>query len=302
MRTVYLGTSGFAATVLRRLADSPHRPALVVTPPDSRRGRGRRPAPPPAAEAARELGLELVQAESVNDPATAERVRAAEPEVGAVCAFGQLIADPLLGELELLNVHPSLLPRWRGAAPIERAILAGDAETGVTILRVTAGLDAGPIALQEAISAADDDFGSLEPRLAELSGELLVRALDLRRRGELVLSEQDEGAATYAEKITAADRRLDPALTAAELERRVRALGSHIGTYLAVDGDERLGVRRARAAPGTLEPGVLRAEDDRLVLGTGDGLLFLLEVQAPGKRPMAVGDFLRGHAPPARAR
>jgi methionyl-tRNA formyltransferase len=307
VRTVYLGTSDFAARVLRRLADSPHRPALVVTPPDSKRGRGRKLAPPPTAEVARELEIEVVQAESVNDAATAERVLAAEPEVGAVCAFGQLIADPLLGELEMLNVHPSLLPRWRGAAPIERAIMAGDAETGVAILRLTAGLDSGPIGLREPTPiATGEDFGGLEPRLAEMGGELLVRALDLRAAGELELAEQDEAEATYAEKITAADRRLDPARPAHELELRVRALNPHIGTYLALDGDERLGVRRAEAVPGTavpgtLVPGTLVPAEGRLILATAEGHLSLLEVQAPGKKPLSAEAYLRGHEPPARA-
>jgi methionyl-tRNA formyltransferase len=302
VRTVYLGTSDFAATVLRRLVASPHRPALVVTPPDSRRGRGRRLASPPAADAARELEIEVLQAESVNDPAAVARIRDAEPELAAVCAFGQLIKAPLLDELEMLNVHPSLLPRWRGAAPIERAIMAGDAETGVTILRVSAGLDSGPIALAEAIPiGAADDFATLVPRLAERSGELLVRALDLRAADGLELAEQDESMATYAEKIAPEDRRLDPELTADELERRVRALNPHIGTYLQLEGDERLGVRRARAVPGQLEPGDLSAEGDRFVLGTGGGALDLLEVQAPGKRPMSAGDFLRGNPVPGRA-
>jgi methionyl-tRNA formyltransferase len=302
VRTVYLGTSDFAATVLRRLADSSHRPVLVVTPPDSRRGRGRKLAPPPVAELAGELDIEVLQAESVNDAAVARRVLAAEPEVGAVCAFGQLIADPLLGELEMLNVHPSLLPRWRGAAPIERAIMAGDEETGVAILRLTAGLDSGPVALRESTPIAPGaGFGELEPRLAEVGGELLVRALDLRARGELDLAEQDEAEATYAEKITAEDRRLDPARPARELELRVRALNPHIGTYLALEGDERLGVRRAEAEPGASAPGTLERADGRLVLGTSDGLLNLLEVQAPGKKPMPAEAYLRGHEPPARA-
>jgi methionyl-tRNA formyltransferase len=303
VRTVYLGTSGFAATVLRRLAASPHRPALVVTPPDSRRGRGRRLAPPPAAETARELGIELLQAESVNDPATAEAVLAAGAEVGAVCAFGQLIGDPLLAELEMLNVHPSLLPRWRGAAPIERALLAGDEETGVTILRVTAGLDSGPIALREATPIGPgEDHGALEPRLAELGGELLVRALDLRAEGSLELTDQDEALAVYAEKVRSEERRLDPAAAAVELERRVRALNPHIGTHLELEGGERLGVRRAEVAPeDRLAPGTFRCDASQLAMGTGDGTLNLLEVQPPGKRPMAAGDYLRGNLAPSRA-
>jgi methionyl-tRNA formyltransferase len=275
---------------------------LVVTPPDSRRGRGRKLAPPPAAEAARELGIEVLQVGSVNETEAAATVMAAAPDIGAVCAFGQLITDPLLSELELLNVHPSLLPRWRGAAPIERAILAGDEETGVTIPLVTAGLDSGPVALREPTPIGPgDDFGSLEPRLAELSGELLVRAIDLRAAGELELTEQDEAAATYAEKITAADRRLDPARPATEVERRVRALNPHIGTYLALDGDERLGVRRARLAQEELEPGGFAAAGNRLLLGCETGALELLEVQVPGKKPMAAEAYLRGNPPPARA-
>ncbi len=131
MRTAYLGTSEFAAGVLLRLAGSPHRPALVVTPPDRPRGRGQHLAPPPAAETAAELGLELRQTANVNDPECMERLRELAPDAVAVCAFGQLISGPLLREHTVLNVHPSLLPRWRGAAPIERAIMAGDQCTGV---------------------------------------------------------------------------------------------------------------------------------------------------------------------------
>ena len=302
MRTVYLGTSDFAATVLRRLADSAHRPSLVVTPPDRRRGRGRRMGSPPAADAARELEIDLLQAASVNDAEAVERIRAAEADLAAVCAFGQLIKDPLLSELEMLNVHPSLLPRWRGAAPIERAIMAGDAETGVTILQVTAGLDSGPIAEREAMPIdPGDDFASIEPKLAELSGELLVRALDLRAAGELELREQDEAEVTYAEKIAPEDRRLDPLRPAGELERAVRALNPHIGTYLQLEGEERLGVRRAEAVPGQLGPGEMLVGEGELALGTGDGILKLLEVQAPGGKPMPAEAYLRGHPAPSQA-
>src|SRR5207248_2430609 len=147
MRTVFLGTSDFAVAVLRRLVASEHRPALVVTRPDRPRGRGRRVGSPPVADTARELGVELLQPDSVNDEAARERIAGAQPDVVCVCAFGALIKEPLLSEHLMLNVHPSLLPRWRGAAPIERAIMAGDAQTGVSIMRVTAGLDAGPVCL-----------------------------------------------------------------------------------------------------------------------------------------------------------
>lgn len=300
--TVFLGTPEFAVPVLRHLAASPHRPRLVVTPPDRPKGRGRHLASPPAADAARELGLELLQAASVNEPGAVERVRAAAPELGVVCAFGQLIKEPLLSELPMLNVHPSLLPRWRGAAPIERAIMAGDRETGVTIMRLTEGLDSGPVALQERVEiGAREDCGSLAARLAELAGPLVVRALDAHAAGELSLTEQDDSGATYAEKIAAADRRLDPSRPAAELEAAVRALHPHVGAYLELEGGERLGVGAARAVEGELEAGRLEARDGELWLGCADGVLRLEEVQPPGKRPMPAGAYLRGHDPPSRA-
>src|SRR5918995_1329353 len=181
---------------------------------------------------------------------------------------------PLLSGFLLLNLHPSLLPRWRGAAPIARAIMAGDAETGVSVMRVTAGLDSGPVALQERTPIRpDEDWGSLSTRLAELGGELLVRALDLHEAGGLSFHEQDDSLATYAEKIAPEDRHLDPACPAA---------------VMAEDGE--LGV------------GELEMADGELRLGCGDGVLRLAVVQPPGGRPMTVKEFLRGHDVPAAAR
>ena len=206
MRTVYLGTSSFAATVLETLAASEHRPALVITRPDAPRGRGRKLLPPPVAEKARELGLELIQPERLHDEDVLERIAAAQPGALAVCAYGALIREPLLSAYEILNVHPSLLPRWRGAAPIERAIMAGDEVTGVSIIRLVEALDAGPICLQgEVPIRPDDDYGTLAARLETLSGELLVRALSERPP----FAEQDEAGVTYAHKIEARDRTLD---------------------------------------------------------------------------------------------
>jgi methionyl-tRNA formyltransferase len=302
VRTVYLGTSEFAVVVLRPLAGSPHRPALVVAPPDRPKGRGRRMAPPPAAAAAREMELDVLQTESVNRPEAVERVRAAEPELGVVCGFGQLIKDPLLSELELLNVHPSLIPRWRGAAPIERAIMAGDRETGVTIMRVTEGLDSGPVALQARTPIEpSDDYGSLSARLAELAADLLLRAIDVRASGELVYAEQDGSVATYADKIAAEERRLDPGRPAAELERAVRALNPHIGAYLELAGGERLGIRAAVAEDGEREPASLAADGGALRLGCAQGVLRLVVVQPPGKAPMEADAYLRGHRVPRLA-
>lgn len=289
--TIFLGTSDFAAAVLRRLADSPWRPALVVTRPDRPRGRGRRLAAPPVASAAGELGLELFQPTSVNHEEARARIAATGSETICVCAFGALIKEPLLSEYELLNVHPSLLPRWRGAAPIERAMMAGDAETGVSIMRLTAGLDSGPVCLQasEPIEPSDT-YGTLAGRLERMGGELLVRALAERP----LFTEQDEAGVTYAHKLEPEDRRLDPARPAAELERVVRALTPHIGAYLELEGGERLGVREAVAVPSGPEPGALALDGPRPVLGCGQGALELLVVQPPGKRAMAAEDYLRG--------
>jgi methionyl-tRNA formyltransferase len=300
VRTVYLGTSEYAAAVLRRLAESRHRPLLVVTPPDRPQGRGRRSGPPPAAVAAAEFDIELLQVENVNEEGALEKIRAVRPEAVAVCAFGQLIREPLLSEWPLLNVHPSLLPRWRGAAPIERAIMAGDPRTGVSLMRVTEGLDSGPVALREDMAIGpEDDFESLSGKLSALGGELLIAALDLQERGELSFAEQDDEQAVYAEKIGSAERRLDPCRPAAELARTVRALTPHVGAYLEAGDENRLGVRRARAVDVSVKQGELKAEWGALLLGCGRGALRLEIVQPPGGKPMAADAFLRGHRVPA---
>jgi methionyl-tRNA formyltransferase len=303
---VYLGTSDFAAAILERLAREPaHRPALVVTRPDRPSGRGRRLSSPPVADAARELGLELAQPERVNDPEAVETIgRAAAgssgPPVVVVCAFGALISEPLLSAQETLNVHPSLLPRWRGAAPVERAIMAGDERTGVAIMRLTAGLDEGPVCLigEEPIGP-EDTYGSLAERLRELGGELLVQAL----QESPPFREQDPDGVTYAEKIGPADRLLDPARPAIELERTVRALQPHIGARLAI-GEQMLGVIRAAIpeplAGATASVGDFVEHDGRLLLGCDPGVLELIEIQPPGGRPMSADAYLRGHGLPRR--
>jgi methionyl-tRNA formyltransferase len=299
VRTVYLGTSEFAATVLRRLAESAHRPVLVVTPPDRPRGRGRRTQAPPAAEVAKELEIDLLQAANVNEDAALEQIRAARPEALTVCAFGQLIREPLLSEWPMLNVHPSLLPRWRGAAPIERTIMAGEDRTGVCVMRIAAGLDSGPVALREEVAVGpEEDFEALSAKLAALGGELLVRAFDLLAESKLEFEEQDDDAATYAEKIVAGERRLDPTRPAAELARVVRALTPHIGAYLETSDGERLGVRRARAVDVGVKAGEVKAEWGALLLGCGRGALRLEVVQPAGGKPMAADAYLRGHPLP----
>jgi methionyl-tRNA formyltransferase len=315
--TVFIGTSEFSAAVLERLARSDaHRPALVITRPDRPSGRGRRLTSPPVAAQAQALGLALEQPQNVNDPQARALVAqalgsdSADGARGAnvviVCAFGALIKEPLLSEHELLNVHPSLLPRWRGAAPIERAIMAGDERTGVSIMRLTAGLDSGPVCLEgiEPIRP-DDTYGTLAARLQDLGGELLVRALEQAPP----FVEQPEEGVTYAEKLGPADRLLDPSRSAVELERVVRALDPHIGARVELADGSLLGVRRAALLdsgeaqePHASDAGAasdgglgLLASGGRLLLNCARGVLELLVVQPPGGRAMDASAYLRGH-------
>jgi methionyl-tRNA formyltransferase len=266
---IYLGTSAFAAGVLRRLVEAGHRPELVVTRPDAPKGRGRRLQAPPVAETARELGIEFVQPEDVN------AADLGEPDAIVLCAYGALIREPLLSLRPILNLHPSLLPRWRGAAPIERAIMAGDSETGVSIMRLVAELDEGPVCLQESIAIAPDDtYGTLAARLEERGAALVARALEEAPP----FVEQSGDGVTYAERITAADRTLDPAAPPEVNERVVRALHPHIGARIQLDDGSWLGVLRARVG------------DD----GFAWHGLELLEVQPPGGKPMDAAAYLRG--------
>ncbi len=287
MRTVYLGTSDFAVAVLERLAGGAHAPALVVTRPDRPKGRGRRLEAPPVADAAGALGLPVAQPERLEDAADA--IAAVEPELLCVCAYGALVREPLLSAYPILNVHPSLLPRWRGAAPVERAIMAGDRETGVCVMRLVAELDAGPVGPRavEPIRP-NDDYGTLSSRLASVGGELLVRALD-----EAPVYEEQEGEVVYAEKISAGDRELRPGSeSAVALERRVRALSPHIGAWVALP--ERLGVGAVRFSAEDVEPGRLAGVGGATVLGCAPGALELVTVTPPGRRAMAGADWLRG--------
>jgi len=271
---VYLGTSAFAARILRALAEGPHRPALVVTRPDAKQGRGRKIAPPPVAVTARELGIEVDQPASVNDDEARARIAAVRPTAVILCAFGALVKDPLLSDYDILNVHPSLLPRWRGAAPVERAMMAGDAQTGVSIMRLVAELDAGPVYAQrpEPILPSDD-YASLAERLEDVSVRLLEHVLETNPTPE----PQPEDGVTYADKLTAEDRTLDLTRAPEESVRIVRALHPHIGARIALPSGEYLGVQEASI--------------------NLDGTLELVTVQPAGGRPMAYAEYLRGHAP-----
>jgi methionyl-tRNA formyltransferase len=271
---VYLGTSDFAAGVLEALAEGPYIPTLVVTRPDAKQGRGRKIGPPPVAAAARELGIETIQPVSVNDEETSARVAAVKPDAVILCAFGALVKAPLLTDHDILNVHPSLLPRWRGAAPVERAMMAGDAQTGVSIMRLVAELDAGPVyAQQPEPILPTDDHASLSARLQDVSVALLREVLAT----DPVPTPQPEDGVTYAEKLTAEDRTLDLTRPPEENVRIVRALHPHIGARIALPSGDFLGVQEASI--------------------NLDGTLELVTVQPAGGRSMAYAEYLRGHPP-----
>jgi methionyl-tRNA formyltransferase len=261
-RIAVAATAPFGADVLERLAQK-HDVALLLTRPDKPRGRGRTLQPTPAKEVAERLGIPVQQ-----PPRLDEDVDIPTDTV-VVAAYGLLIPEPFLERALWLNVHPSLLPRWRGAAPIERALMAGDARTGVTIHRTTKELDAGPIAAQEGFDLSlDDDAGAVFDRSAEIAARLLDRVM-----AEPKFEPQPEDGITYAEKITPEDRELDLSRPAPELVNRIRALSPHIGARAVVDGRPLI-VWKARTGD--------------------DGELELLEVQPEGKRRMAYDEYRRG--------
>jgi methionyl-tRNA formyltransferase len=266
-RLAVAATAPFGAAVLEGVAER-HEVSLVLTRPDRPRGRGRKLAPPPAKEVAERLGIPVAQPERLDE-------FPGDPDAIVVAGYGVLIPERLLGDRLWLNVHPSLLPRWRGAAPVERALMAGDAETGVTIHRTTAELDAGPIAAQRAFQVGvEDDAGVVFGRAAALAVELLDEVLP-----EPEFRPQPDEGATYAEKIGPADRELDWTRPAQELVNRVRALSPHIGARGVVDGRPLI-VWRARPA----------GEGAELVAGGVE----LLEVQPEGRRRMTAAEYLRG--------
>ncbi len=293
MRVAFAGSPEAAVGPLRALAASPHEVAVVVSQPDRPRGRRGAPTPTPVAAAAIELGIPLLRPRTINDPEVLEQIRATGVEALAVVAFGQILRDAVLDSWPCVNVHFSLLPAYRGAAPVERAIMDGVAETGVTIMRMDAGLDTGPmLATERTAVGPDDDAGALVGRLSDMGGPLLVRVLADIGAGRAVETVQPEEGVSIAPKITADDRPLDLARPAPELGRRVRALSPHIGATCAIDG-EPFKVWRAVALDETAPPG-LSSRDGRLLAGCAEGSLEILELQPPGKGRMDAGSFLRG--------
>ena len=273
---------------------------VVVSQPDRRRGRGRKLSPSPVAEISLASGTPLLRPESVNTPEFAEELRGFEPDLGVVVAFGQFVSKrirklPSLGYL--INGHASLLPRFRGAAPIAHAILAGDTETGVSVMRLEREMDAGPVAEMRSIGIGPEETtGSLTERLARLTADAVADTVEKIAAGQVIWTPQDDSLATLAPKLERDDARLNFAEPAAALVRRVRAMAPKPGAF-AMEGDRPLRILAAEAISGSSEdaPGTARVADDgSLRIAAGEGWLAPRILQRPGGRALEVRDFQRG--------
>jgi methionyl-tRNA formyltransferase len=298
LRLAFMGTPDFAVPCLAALVAADHGIAAVYTQPPRQAGRGNKPRPSPVQQAAERHGFEVRTPLSLKTAAEQAAFAALNLDAAVVVAYGLILPKPVLTapRLGCLNIHASLLPRWRGAAPIQRAIMAGDKETGVTIMQMDEGLDTGPMLLSERLAiGADETAGSLHDRLAALGARLIVTALDGLASGKLTSTPQPAEGAIYAAKLTRADEIIDWRRGADDLARQVRALSPAPGAWFAVKG-ERIKLLAARAVDGTGEPGAVL--DDRLTVACGQGALQPLQLQRAGRAPMAVADFLRGFALP----
>ena len=295
-RVLFAGTPEFALASLQALTDAGIAPVAVLTQPDRPAGRGKRVTASPVKQFALERGIDVLQPTTLKDPEAVEGIAAFDPDVLVVAAYGLILPQAVLDvpAKGCINVHASLLPRWRGAAPIQAAILAGDTETGVSLMAMTAGLDCGPVYVEEAVAIGPEQTaGELHDRLAALGGDLLVRHFDAIVSGALEAVEQDETAATYAGKISRQDARLDWQRPAEELHRQVRAYNPVPGAFFLLD-DMPIKCWRAAVAAGAAgsAPGdVLSAGRDGIVVACGSNALRLDRLQRPGKRPVNAGEF-----------
>lgn len=298
-RIVFMGTPDFAVPALRSLVESGHRVTVVVTQPDRPRGRGLKPTPSPVKEMAQAQGIPVLQPESVNRPEVADRIREGNPDLMVVVAFGQILKTDLLSmpPWGVLNIHASLLPRHRGAAPIQWAVLEDDRRTGLTLMQMDEGLDTGPILFQEEVDIREGETaGDLHDRLAEQSGPFLIRSLSSMSRDGVFPTPQDEARATYAPKITREMTLIDWNEPAFKVAALIRALDPVPGAVTFL-GDRRLKLFSAavdRTDSGEIAPGMMLEEGEHVVVGTGEGRVSVAEIQVQGRRRMPVRDFLHG--------
>jgi methionyl-tRNA formyltransferase len=308
MRLVFFGTPEFAVPALRALAGEGFDIAAVVTQPDRPQGRSRSQlVAPPVKEAALAEGLPILQPEHPNDPAFLDALRPYEPDLGVVVAYGHILRPSLL-ELPtrgMINVHASLLPALRGAAPIQHAIMQGLEETGVTIMQMAEGMDTGPILHQVSTPVASDETGGeLESRLAETGGLALIEALALLEAGVLVPRAQDDDRATYAPKLSVESARISWAASAVMVARFIRGLDPRPGAWTELRGKriKLFGARAAGSPPESAEPGEIVETDPALLVATGDDVLQVLDVQPEGKGRLAAADWVRGRGAHPRDR
>jgi len=304
MRVAFMGTPEFAASSLRALLDSEHEVVAVVSQPDRRAGRGNRLVSPPVAALAKERGLALAQPDRVGTAAFRQWLSSHEPEIAVVAAFGQIFGPKLLAlpPRGCINVHASLLPRWRGASPIQAALLAGDARSGVSIMEMERGLDTGPVLARVAVEIGPEETGaSLHDALARAGAELLLEALSSLEGEAPDAVAQDDALATYAPPLRREDGDLDWTMSAVELERRIRALHPWPGTRTRLEGrSEPLKLhppaRATAAAVDTAHGTVVATSPDGVDVAAGEGsVLRLGRLQAPGRRALDAGPFLAGY-------
>ncbi|MEJ0011875.1 MAG: methionyl-tRNA formyltransferase [Bauldia sp.] len=294
MRIVFFGTPAFAVPTLTEIVGQGHEVAAVYTQPPRAAGRGMAERKSPVHEIAERFAIPVLSPPSLKPPEEAARFAALAPDVGVVVAYGQILPRAFLDAPTngCLNLHGSLLPRWRGAAPVARAIMAGDAETGVMVMRMEAGLDTGPVAMSERVSiGADTTAGELSDHLARLGADLMVRALAALSRGVLNFTPQAEEGATYAKKIDKNETRIDWSRPALEVHNHIRGLSPDPGAWFEL-GADRVKALRSTLASGSDAPGTLL--DANLTIACGDGAVRLLNLQRAGKGPLPAADFLRG--------
>jgi methionyl-tRNA formyltransferase len=302
LRLVFFGTPEFAVPTLDALLHSRHSVVLVVTRPDRARGRGQKTSETPVKRRAAVDGIAVVQPERMSDPAFLQALSDCNADLGIVAAYGKILSDAILAAPRLgsINVHASLLPRYRGAAPIHRAVIAGEHETGVTIMRMVKALDAGPmIATVRRPIGPDETSEEVERGLASLGAPLLLSIVDALAAGPVPDVAQDDGAATYAARITRDDGIIDWTRPAGSLHDQIRGLHPWPHAFTYHHGNRLILLRSAplpASSPSALIPGtIVEASADRLHVVTGRGLLAIVEIQAEGRRPMRIGEFLAGH-------